>query len=388
MSKFKIQIILSSILIGVFSGACSSAFLHSLEYVTHFRDEHKYLIWGLPVFGLLFGYLIKSIPHHINQGVPYLIHELDNHGSDISPWMTPFIFLGSLGTHLFGGSAGREGVGVIMGASIAHAVPRMKRSYKELRPYLIYSGLAAGFSSIFGTPLAAIIFAFELHQFKDLKKGLLIFSVILSSIIAFLMPFYFGPAHQHFTVNFHFAQSTVIYVLIAAIASGLGGLVFYWGLKSYTKVISKLVPQIEWKLAVGALLVSIIVYTTGAYDYIGIGTSFIEKAFHNPSLPYDFIMKCLLTVMTLAVGFKGGEVTPLFFMGATLSNSFSTFFNLNNYALSSALGMVGLFGAVTATPIASAVMAAEMFGGKVGLLAIAVCLIARLIMRNKSVYRL
>lgn len=387
MSKFQIHTILLSILIGLVSGVCSSLFLHSLEWITALRNEHSYLIWGLPVFGIFFGLLIKAIPHHINQGVPYILQELDNHEAHISPWMTPFIFLSSLGTHLFGGSVGREGVGVIMGASIAHLVPRLKKSYQELRPYLIYSGIAAGFSSIFGTPIAAIIFSFELHHFKDVKKDFLLFSTALSSLVALLVPHFIGPKHQHFVVNFQFDNKVFFYIFIAGIAAGIGGHAFYWGLKGYTKLISKLVPHIEWKLAIGALIISLIVFLTNGYEYVGIGTDIISRSFHQQMLPYDFLMKCLLTAMTLAIGFKGGEVTPLFFMGATLSNSVSSLFNFNNYALSSSLGMVGLFGAVTATPFASIAMAAELFGWKVGTLSILTCFIARFIMGSRSVYR-
>lgn len=387
MSKFKIHIIIVTAFVGLLSGACSSVFLYSLEWVTKAREEHTIFILGLPLFGFLFGRLLKLIPHHINQGVPYILNELDNHDAHVSPWMTPFIFLSSLGTHLFGGSAGREGVGVIMGASVAHLIPRKKISYQDLRPYLIYSGIAAGFSSIFGTPFAAIIFSFELHHFKDVRKGFLFLTTILSSLIALLTSSFLGPSHQHYTVGFHFEINTIIHVSIATFTSGIGGLAFYWGLKGYTRLISKLFSQIEWKLAFGAAFVSVIVYIFHGYEYVGIGNDIILKSFNQQMEPYDFVMKCLLTVMTLSIGFKGGEVTPLFFMGATLSNSIASFFSYNNYALSSSLGMVGLFGAVTATPIASMVMATELFGWKVGGLSVLTCYFARLIMGKRSVYR-
>lgn len=387
MSKNTIKILFASVITGILASLWSSAFLYSLEWVTELRQLYPVMIWGLPVFGFLFALIVKKIPHHINQGVPYILEELENPTAHVSPWMAPFIFLSSLGTHLFGGSAGREGVGVVMGASLSHLIPDIRPAYKELRPFLIYSGIAAGFSSIFGTPLTAIIFSFELHQFKDRRKYLLVVAVTISSFSALVISHFLGPTHHHLHAQFPLDTRIIFYLLIAILTSAFGGQFFYWGLKAYTKLISKLVPHLEWKMFFGGLAVSILVYLSNSFDYIGIGTDVIEKSFSSPMGIYDFTMKCLLTVMTLAVGFKGGEVTPLFFMGATLSNGVASYFQLTNYSLSSSLGMVALFGAVTATPFASAMMGAELFGWKIGLLSLVCCFFARKLMGNKTVYR-
>jgi H+/Cl- antiporter ClcA len=386
MSKI-VKISFISVLVGIFSGLLSASFLHSLNWVTAFRENHHFLIWGLPLFGYVFGLIIKRVPHHINQGVPYILSELDNHNAHVSPWMAPFIFLSSLATHLFGGSVGREGVGVIMGASIAHLIPRLKHSYIELRPYLIYTGIAAGFSSIFGTPMAAIIFAFELHDFKDIKKATLVFSTVIASFFGLIIPALMGIQHMHIQVKFPLTSEVLIYILIAILTSGVGSRLFYWGMKAYTRFISRIVPHVEWKLFIGGLLISFFVFITKSYSYIGIGTDVIYKSFHSPMGFLDFTMKALLTVMTISIGFKGGEVTPLFFMGATFSNSVASFFNFRNYPFSSSLGMVAIFGAVTGTPFASAMMASEIFGWKVGICSIVPCLISRLFMGHRSLYR-
>lgn len=386
---FKIPTLVAiSILVGVFSGVLSSLFLYSLSWVTFFRQEHPYLLWGLPLFGLIFALIIKRIPHHIHQGVPYILEELENEKAHVSPWMAPFVFIASLGTHFFGGSAGREGVGVIMGASAAHLIPKMSNSYKEMRPFLVYTGIAAGFSSIFGTPLAAIVFAFELYAFKHIRNIELLMCTIIASFVALIISHFLGPVHQQFEVNFTYDWNIVFYVLIAFLTSGLGGQLFYWGLKGYTKLISYIFPRVELKLMMGGLFISFLVQFTGSYQYIGIGTDVIAQSFISQMSYFDFAMKCLLTVMTISIGFKGGEVTPLFFMGATFSNSMAGIFNLNNFALSSSLGMIGLFGAVTGTPLASAIMGVELFGWKIGILCLVVCLVSRFLMGNRTVYRL
>lgn len=387
MSKIS-KIILIAIFVGLLSGALSSLFLHSLDWVTSIRIKHPVLIWGLPFWGLFLGAMIKRIPHHINQGVPYILHELENPKANVSPWMTPFIFIASLGSHIFGGSVGREGVGVIMGASSAHLFSAVRLPYEEMRPVLIYSGIAAGFSSIFGTPIAAILFAFELHKYKHLKSRKIFVCTAVASFVAFYISRYLAPSHMNFNVDYEMTSDIFFYLLIATLTSGIGGLIFYWSLKSYTKFISKIFPHIELKLFMGGLLVSTVVFISGGHQFIGIGTDVIAQAFVAKMVPYDFAMKCLLTVMTISVGFKGGEVTPLFYMGSTFSNSIASFFNFSNYGLSSSLGMVGLFSAVTATPVASAIMGAELFGPKVGALCLISCILSRMLMRKHSVYRL
>jgi H+/Cl- antiporter ClcA len=381
-----LKILFIPVFIGLTSGCLSSAFLYLLNEVTLLREKNPFLLYLLPLFGFLFSWVIRKIPHHINQGVPYILEELNNEKAKVSPWMAPFIFFSSLGTHLFGGSAGREGVGVIMGASAAHLLPKLNRSFENLRPYLIYGGMAAGFSSIFGTPLAAIIFSFELHSFKDLKDYKLLVCTILSSFIAFATSNYLGPSHQLFQVLFSWSE-VIPYILLSGIISGFGAHFFYWGYKGYTRLISYLFPRLEIKLGLGSFFICFLVIMTNSYQYLGIGTDFISQTFVSERTYFDFLMKALLTIMTLSIGFKGGEVTPLFFMGSALSNWFCSALSFKNFGLSSSLGMTALFGAVTATPLASALMGAELYGWKAGVLCFFGCWIARFVFGKRCLYR-
>lgn len=386
MSKF-FKIIFIAIFVGLISGSLSTLFLYGLTAVTQVRESSYLWIWGLPLFGLFLGLIIKRIPPHINQGVPYILKSLDSEDTHVSPWMTPLVFLGALGTHLFGGSAGREGVGVIMGASISQLLPQVRNCLRGFKTYLIYSGIAAGFASIFGTPLAAIVFAFELHGFCNIKDWKLVVCIIASAYIAFIVLTFIGPEHTHYAVDFSYDSTLVYYFLIASVTSAFGGQLFYWGVRGYSLMMSKLVSRVEFRLLLGGLIVSLLVFLTDSYSYIGIGTDVIARSFNEQMHMSDFFFKCLLTVMTISVGFKGGEVTPLFFMGATLSNSTASFLGLKNFSLSSALGMVSLFGAATGTPLASAIMGWELFGWEVGALSLVTCYIARLLMVGRSIYR-
>ena len=373
---------------GLASGLLSSGFLHSLEYVTIMRITHPELLWGLPFFGLILASVIQRVPHHVNQGVPYFLKELHNEQAPISIWMVPFIFLSALGTHLFGGSAGREGVGIILGVGVSQVFPKCHEIFRGLREHLIYAGISGGFASIFGTPLAAIVIAFEFHQFKDIKKIDLVLSSIVSSVCGYVAFLYLSPMHMIMKVSFPPFREIIPYVLVAGLICGIAGQFFYWGLKGYGKLVSYLFPSLHVKLFVGGLFIALFVYFTKSYEYVGIGTNLITHSFNSQMELYDFFMKCLLTVMTLSIGYKGGEVTPLFCMGATLSNSVSSFFGLTEFSLSASLGMMSLFGAVTASPLASAVMGGELFGVEAGLLCFASCGIARQLMLKKSVYRL
>lgn len=386
MSKI-LRLITLLVFVGLASGLLSSLFLYALHRVTDLRMATPDLIWGLPIFGFLFGLLLRKIPQHINQGVPYILQEIDNTDKKVSTLTAPFIFIASIGTHLFGGSAGREGVGVLMGASAAHVLPKLNASFREMRTHLIYAGVAAGFSSMFGTPLAGLIFAFEIHAFKELKRADLVFSTLASALIADRLTRYLGPNHHRYETFFEWDLSLIPTVVLAGILSGIGALIFYHGMKFFSEMIFKKIRAPEWKMFAGGLSVSLLIFFTGAYDFAGIGTHVLEKSFYTHMQVSDFFLKCLLTIITLSAGFKGGEVTPLFFMGATLSNSIMGLLNFRNYSLTSALGMIAIFSAVTRTPFASTIMACELFGWKIGLLALGVCLISKLFMRGRSIYR-
>lgn len=389
MMKKYFKYLLLTIFTGAASGLLCSTFLHSLNFVTELRIKHPEFIYGLPLFGIIFAFIVKRIPHYVNQGVPYLLSEIDNEKAKVSAWMAPYIFITSIGTHLFGGSAGREGVGVIMGASVSHLPTKIFKDLNKenLRALLIYTGIAAGFASIFGTPYAAFIFAFELHHFKEIKRVDLLFFTAIACASAAFIAHLLGPVHSHFQVILPPSSTIAWYLIIASLCSGLGANIFYFGMKYYTKAISFLCKGLEIKIFVGSLLIIALVFMTNGHDYIGIGTDIINDSFIHERSIQDFLIKALMTIMTLSIGFKGGEVTPLFFMGATLTNAVSSMFGLMSFSFSSALGMVGLFGAVTNTPLASSVMAMELFGPKVGCLTLISCYLAKFMMGKRSIYR-
>jgi H+/Cl- antiporter ClcA len=387
MSKF-LKHILIFIYVGTASGVLSSLFLHALGAVTSFRMEHPRLLFGLPLFGFFFGLLLKRIPPSMNHSVPSVLEEIETDKKTISVWTAPFIFIASIGTHLFGGSAGREGVGVLMGASAAHLLPKTHRTFNQMRKYLIYGGVAAGFASIFGTPWAGVFFAFELRDFKERKNVYLLFTTLFSALLADSVTRILGPDHAKYVVGFSWDWSLLVYVALIGIVSAGAGILFYQAMKRASSFFARALPRVEWRLFTGALILVLIVWFTGGFAYTGIGVDGIARSFSEEMSLRDFAMKCLLTILTLSVGFKGGEVTPLFFMGATLSNTVLAKLSFSNYSLSASLGMVSLFAAVTKTPLTCAIMAGELFGYEIFPLALGSCLLGSWLMKGRSIYRL
>lgn len=367
----------ASLFIGIFSALSSSSFLYALNFITEQRIQNHSLIWGLPFLGLFLTYSQKNLSSDAHLGVSQVLKSYKSHRL-----LAPVVWLFSLGTHLFGGSAGREGVGVLMGVSSVAWLEKKIVSLKAHHKLLVMGAMAAGFSAIFATPIAAIVFSIELNKVRRKNE---IFFIILCSAWAYLSSHILGP--KHFSKSFAFVWNKEIffYVLVAMITSGVGGKFYYIIHCFFKRRFSRIKNKYLLTFFVGAMI-SMTVYLTKAYPYIGIGGHEIHFMFEDSVYFYDFFMKALLTALTLSIGHKGGEVTPLFFMGASLSNALASKLNLLNYSLSSSLGMMGLFGAASATPFASAIMGAEIFGPWIGLLCLPVCLGARLFMGRRSVY--
>lgn len=382
-----LKIIIISIFTGVLSGLFSTLFLNSLFYVTNLRNSYSFLIFLLPIFGLLTAYISKVLPRSIDASVSSIKNSFGRDERLLSFATAPYIFITSIGTHLFGGSAGREGVGVLMGASLSTGFQKVfSLDEIKIRNIILKCGMAAGFSSIFGAPIAAIAFAYEIDTFKDCKNKTLFVATTFASISAYYVTLLLGLEHKLPQSSYRLDSQIVYYVIISGLICGLGALAYYQCLKTYQKYIVLTFKNIYLRFFTGSLLISATIFCLDAYQYSGIGASFINESFITQRTFYDFFIKFILTVFTLGLGFKGGEVTPLFFMGSSLSNAVLAKLGFVNFGVSSALGMFALFGAATATPITSILMAFDLFGYELALIALPTCLIARLLMFKKSLY--
>ena len=368
--------ILICVLIGVFSGSASAFFLVSLEWVTQFREHNNWIIWLLPMGGLAIGLLYSYYGKEVGKGNNLLLEEYENPQKTIPLKMAPLVLIGTLITHLFGGSAGREGTAVQMGGAIADQFKKLFNLNNSDRKTLIILGISAGFASIFGTPLAGALFALEVLYFSKINLRSIILSFMVAYVAYFTVEFW-QVKHTHYHIPI-VPQMTIInlgWIISIGILFGLTSMLFsrtthFWG-----RLFSKTIPYAPLRPFVGGIILAVAIYFIGTTKYIGLGIPTIVESFSNPNASYDFLLKILFTGFTLGAGFKGGEVTPLFFIGATLGSALSIYVPLP-IALLAGMGFVAVFSGATHTPIACTIMGMELFGIESGVFIGIACVVA------------
>jgi H+/Cl- antiporter ClcA len=375
-------------LVGLLAGTASALLLVSLAWATDVRESHLWLIAFLPLAGLAVGALYYSFGRAVEAGNNLLLEQIHAEAADprttIPFRMTPLILVGTVLTHLFGGSAGREGTALQMGASLADQLARPFRLDSEQRRILLMAGISAGFASVFGVPAAGAIFGLEV------PGGKVRFQALLPSVIAaFVGDLTTRAWHVHHTLyrvtdvpklgprNFALAA-------LAGVAFGLAAMLF----ARLTHWLGKQFKRIPWpplRPFIGGILVAAAVLAMHSTKYIGLGIPTIVAAFAGPQPPWDWAFKLLFTAVTLGAAFKGGEVTPLFFIGATLGNALAYGLPMG-HSLLAALGFVAVFAGAANTPLASALMAMELFGTEVGVLAAVACLVSSRCAGSQGIY--
>lgn len=365
-----------AVLVALLSGSSSAMFLAVLEVLTQLRGEQKWLIYLLPFAGLWVGWLYQRFGGLAARGNNQLLDEFHVRKGGI-PWvMAPLVLLGTWLTHAFGGSAGREGTAVQMGASLAQALGNRLGLARRQQRALLIMGMAGGFGAVFGTPLAGAVFAIEVlgkgqHRYRHLLPALLTAWAAHGICLAW------GIEHTPFTQLPPLAlEAAGLFALgAAALAFGLAARLFSSLGHFFSSQLARWLPNLPLRAFVGGLLLSLVFWLTQNDRYLGLGVPVILEAFDQPLPWYDFLAKTLYTTFTLGAGFKGGEVTPLFFTGATLGSSLSTLLPLPTDWLA-ALGLVSVFAGATNTPLACAILGAELFGWMLFPLALPVCWLA------------
>jgi H+/Cl- antiporter ClcA len=350
--------------VGIAAGSASALFLWSLDRVTTVRQNHLFLLYLLPLAGLLVGSAYARWGKQIAGGNNVLLDQLHQSDGRVPLRMAPFVLGGTLLTHLFGGSAGREGTAVQMGGSLADGLGRLFRLNRADRRLLLTSGIAGGFGSVFGTPMAGTVFALEVTQVGGARYEALAAS-LAAAVVGDLVVRAWGVGHTHYPSLAGFGLSAVLLgkVALIGLAAGLVARAFAeltHGLKAGYKA---LIPWEPLRPFAGGILVAAVIIGSGAYEYAGLGTPMILKAFTPGGVaPLAFLWKLILTAMTLGAGFQGGEVTPLFFMGATLGSTLGALLGVP-VELAAGTGFVAVFAGAANTPLACLLMGAELFHG-------------------------
>lgn len=374
-------------LIGLLAGSASAFFLVALDWATKFREANGWIIALLPLGGFVIGWTYYKLGQNSVKGNNLLLDELYQRQHPIPLRMTPLVLFGTIFTHFFGGSAGREGTAVQMGGSLADQLSKYIPISQAERRILLIGGVAGGFASVFGTPLAGAIFALEwMHQGKFQWKSL--FPAFWTAWIAhWICAILWGVAHTHYEIP-HIPAHTWInlaWIIPAGIAFGFSGRLFGECTHFFSNLFSRYLSWPPLRPLIGGLLIAIFVWISDSTTYIGLGVPRIVEAFETPLPWYDWIAKTGLTGFTLGAGFKGGEVTPLFFTGATLGNALSAWIPLP-LALLAGMGFVGVFSGATNTPLACTVMGMELFGYEAGVFLALSCGIAYVFSGKGSIY--
>ena len=376
-----------AVVAGLLGGSASALLLWSLNLATNVRESHLWLIALLPLAGLGVGCMYRYLGTTVEAGNNLILDEVHDPQRTVPVRMTPLILIGTFLTHLFGGSAGREGTAIQTGASLADQLARPLRLSRAERRILLMCGISAGFASVFGTPLAGAVFGMEV-----LAIGVVSYEALVPCFIAAfagdLTTRAWGIAHTVYTVT----DAPPIHargLLVAALAGAIFGIVAMLFARTVHAVASMFRRYVVWpplRPLVGGIVVAGAVFTLHTTKYIGLGIPGIVAAFHGPQPPYDWAAKFLFTVVTLGAGFKGGEVTPLFFIGATLGNALSYILPLPS-SLMAGMGFVAVFAGAANTPIASSLMAIELFGSEAGAYAAVACVFSYFFSGHSGIYR-
>lgn len=364
------------LLVGIFSGVSSAIFLLSLEFVTKIRENNFWIIALLPIGGLLIGLLYHYYGKEVVKGNNLILEEYENPKKIIPLKMAPLVLIGTLLTHLFGGSAGREGTAVQMGAAISDQFTKIFKLDASERKTILIIGISAGFASIFGTPLTGALFAVEVLYFSKINLKSIIPSFAVAYISYFTVEF-LQIKHTHYHIPFvpEIDFRNFLWIIPCGILFGFAALAFsrttlFWG-----KIFSKYILFPPLRPFIGGLILAVIIFSFDVTKYIGLGIPAIVDSFENPSGNLEFLLKILFTGFTLGAGFKGGEVTPLFFVGATLGSALSAVVPLP-IALLAGMGFVAVFSGATHTPISCTIMGIELFGINCGIYIGIACVVA------------
>lgn len=353
-----------SVLIGGIVGAIASVFSYAITWATGFRQVHPMVILGMPLGGLLIVWLYRVMGQKDNTGTDMVLSVVRSKDKTMPGQVTPLILISTVITHFFGGSSGREGAALQFGASVGDVFARRFHLNESDEKLVILASMSAAFSALFGTPMAAAIFPMEVISVGIFYYAALVpcvFASFTAQYVAVLLnaqvleaPYPVNQVPDFYSVN-------ALKCLVLALACAFAGALFCMLLHNCEHEFKKRFSNPYLRVVTGAAFVIILYFVLGTDAYLGLGGEIIHGSFDKPAGMEMFLLKMVFTCLTLCAGFKGGEIVPSLFIGATLGSALSVLLGLP-CDICAACGMVGVFCAVTNSPITSMLIAFEMFG--------------------------
>ncbi len=372
---------------GVLAGLAAAIFLHSLDWATQLRETYPQVIWALPVAGLFIGWLYQRYGRAVRAGHNLILDEIHDPKNIIPLRMTPLVLLGTLITHLFGGSAGREGTVVQMGASLSDQLAKIFSIEPDERKILLIAGAGAGFGAAIGTPWAGMIFGMEVIWIGRLRLFAW-FECFVASFTAVAVTWILKAPHSQYPQiqipEFHW--QTLMFIAMAGVAFGVTALLFAKLTHRVEKVLDRLVSNSMWKPFVMGLILVLLYHLEGSYRYVGLGIEWIQSALQTPAAAQEPLLKMFFTSLTVGSGFKGGEFIPLVFMGTTLGSALSIVLPVS-FSLLAAVGFAAVFAGAANTPLACSLMAMEIFGFQIAPYALVACYVSYFCSGHSGIYK-
>nr|WP_067058865.1 voltage-gated chloride channel family protein [Mucilaginibacter sp. L294] len=402
--QYLIRWTLISIPVAVAIGSMVALFLWLLNWAIHFRFAHPWLLYLLPAAGVVIHLLYKWYGQSAERGNNLIIDEIHEPGAGVPKRMAPLILITTVITHLFGGSAGREGTAVQIGGSLANLFGSWFKLNDADKKVVLTAGVAAGFGAVFGTPLTGAIFALEVIAIGRIQYNALL-PCLIAGLVADVTVSAWGVHHTPYHIGvvntgqqFYGHNIPVSFLLLGKVivASAFFGLASWAFAKAVhlVKNFSLKWIRINWLIPVcGGLVIILLTYILGKPDYLSLGVDAeypgavtIVSAFqHGGAHLFSWFWKLIYTAVTLGTGFKGGEVTPLFYIGATLGNTLADLMNAP-VSLFAALGFIAVFAGATNTPLACTLMGIELFGGEYAIFFAVACFTAYFFSGEAGIY--
>lgn len=352
-----------AVVVGVLSGLLSAAFIEALDWATTTRTSNDWLIYSLPIAGLVVGATYHYLGRGLERGTNLIIDQIHSHSEWVPLRLTPLIFGASVLSHIAGGSTGREGAALQLAAGVTDPISKKLGFNSADRSLMLITAIAGGFGSVFGVPVTGAVFALEVQRVGRVRYEALV-PAFVASFVGDAVVRALGVHHTHFPTfpSFDWTLPVGLKTALFGVIAGLIALLFVSITHTIKKLSSKYIAWYPARPLIGGVVLMVLILTFGWRDYQGLSIPLAIEAF-NGSVSGQWGTKLLLTSITIGMGFVGGEFIPLFIVGALAGASFAHIVGAN-VVMFAMIGAVAVLAGATNAPLACTLLGVELFGGQ------------------------